>query len=181
MLPAEPLVSQVPYGSQPKVFAGHTDNECVGVTEGPNNGPERAGGSPESESGYSLVEVLAAIMILSLAILPMVGMFDAGLRAAVLGSNYDKARALANEKLEEVRALPYEWPGGAADSVVELYPPATPVTGTEGMFTYTVLTKFVDANFSSPHDSPPTPQMRVEVEVEWQGESCTTTGFVAGA
>jgi len=181
VLPAELLVSQVPYGSLPKVFAGHTDNERVGVTEGPNNGLERAGGSPESESGYSLVEVLAAIMILSLAILPMVGMFDAGLRAAMLGSNYDKARALANEKLEEVRALPYERPGGAADSVVELYPPATPVTGTEGMFTYTVLAKFVDANFSSPHVSPPTPQMRVELEVEWQGKSYTTTGFVAGA
>jgi prepilin-type N-terminal cleavage/methylation domain-containing protein len=144
--------------------------------------PKCAEGAPESESGYSLVEVLVAIMILSLAILPMVGMFDAGLRTAMLGSNHDEARALANEKLEEVRALPYERPGGAADSVVELYPPpATPVTGTEGMFTYTVLTKFVDANFSSPHDSPPTPQMRVEVEVEWQGKSYTTTGFVAGA
>jgi prepilin-type N-terminal cleavage/methylation domain-containing protein len=181
VLPAEPLDSQVPYGSLPKVFVGHTDNERVGVTEAPNNGPEHAAGAPECESGYSLVEVLAAIMILSLAILPMVGMFDAGLRAAMLGSNYDKARALANEKLEEVRALPYEKPGGATDSVVELYPPATPVTGTEGMFTYTVLMKFVDASFSSPHDSPPTPQMQVEVEVEWQGKSYTTTGFVAGA
>ena len=135
----------------------------------------------EKESGYSLVEVLAAIMILSLAILPMVGMFDAGLRAAMLGSNYDKARALANERLEEVRALPYERPGGAADSVVELYPPATPVTGTEGMFTYTVQTEFVDAGFSDPNNSSPTSQMRVEVEVGWQGKSYTTTGFVTGA
>ena len=32
------------------------------------------------ESGYSLVEVMASIIILSLAILPMVGMFDMGLR-----------------------------------------------------------------------------------------------------
>jgi prepilin-type N-terminal cleavage/methylation domain-containing protein len=177
VLPAEPLDSQATCGPLPKVFVGHTDNERVGVTEG----SERAGGAFKSESGYSLVEVLAAIMILSLAILPMVGMFDAGLRAAMLGSNYDKARALANEKLEEVRALPYERVGGAADSVVELYPPATPVAGTEGMFTYTVLTKFVDADFSSPHDSPPTPQMRVEVVVEWQDKAYTTTGFVAGA
>ena len=139
--------------------------------------PERAAG----ESGYSLVEVLAAIVILSLAILPMVGMFDAAFRAAVLGGNYDKARALANEKLEEVRALPYAEPGGAADSVTERYPPATPTSGTEGIFTYTVETKYVDASFSNPGDSPPAPQMRVEVEVEWQGKSYTTTGFVAGA
>ncbi len=138
--------------------------------------PERVTG----ESGYSLVEVLAAIVILSLAILPMVGMFDAALRAAALGGNYDKARALANEKLEEVRALPYAEPGGAADSVTEMYPPATPASGTEGIFIYTVETKFVDADFSNPGDSPPAPQMRVEVEVEWQGKSYTTTGFVAG-
>jgi hypothetical protein len=127
-----------------------------------------------------MVEVMAAIMILALAILPMAGMFDAALRAAVLGSNYDKARALANEKLEEVRALPYWEPGGGADSVVEKYPPASPATGTEGIFTYTVQTKFVDAGFSNPSNSSPTSQMRVEVEVEWQGKSYTTAGFVAG-
>jgi prepilin-type N-terminal cleavage/methylation domain-containing protein len=149
----------------------------VGATKGPSHDPERA----VRGDGYSLVEVLVAIAILSLAILPMVGMFDAALRAATLGGNYDKARALANEKLEEVRALPYSDPGAAADSVTEKYPPATPTSGKRGIFTYTVQTKFVDASFSNLTDSPPTSQMRVEVEVEWQGKSYTTTGFVAGA
>jgi Tfp pilus assembly protein PilV len=64
-----------------------------------------------------MVEVMAAIMILTLAILPMVGMFAAALRAAVLGGKYDKARTLADEKLEEIRVLPYIKPGGVADSV----------------------------------------------------------------
>jgi prepilin-type N-terminal cleavage/methylation domain-containing protein len=151
----------------------------MGVAESPSHDAER--GARGGESGYSLVEVLVSIVILSLAIIPMVGMFDAALRAAVLGSNYDKARALANEKLEEVRALPYDNSGGAADSVTERYPPATPVSGTEGIYTYTVRTGFVDAGFSSPGDSVPTSQMRVEAEVEWQGNSYTTAGFVAGA
>lgn len=149
----------------------------MGATEGPSHDPERA----VRGDGYSLVEVLVAIAILSLAILPMVGMFDAALRAATLGGNYDKARALANEKLEEVRALPYSDPGGVVDSVTEMYPPATPTSGKRGIFTYTVQTKFVDASFSTPTESPPTAQMRVEVEVEWQGKSYTTTGFVTGA
>ena len=103
------------------------------------------------------------------------------LSAATLGGNYDKARALANEKLEEIRALPYSNAGGAPDSVTEKYPPATPTSGKRGIFTYTVQTRFVDASFSNPTDSPPTSQMRVEVEVEWQGKSYTTTGFVAEA
>ena len=149
----------------------------MGATEGSSHDPEPA----VRGDGYSLVEVLVAIAILSLAILPMVGMFEAALRAATLGGNYDKARALANEKLEEIRALPYRDPGGAADSVTEKYPPATPTSGKRGIFTYTVQTKFVDASFSNLADSPPTSQMRVEVEVEWQGKSYTTTGFVAGA
>ena len=61
----------------------------------------------EQEAGYSLVEVMASIIILSLAILPMVGMFDMGLQTATKGSNYDKSRALANLNLEEAKSLPF--------------------------------------------------------------------------
>jgi prepilin-type N-terminal cleavage/methylation domain-containing protein len=60
------------------------------------------------ESGYSLVEVIVAIIIMALAILPMVAMFDMGLHSTTVGSNYDKARMLANLKLEEAKNLPYE-------------------------------------------------------------------------
>src|SRR5918996_4894234 len=59
------------------------------------------------DSGYSLVEVMASIIILTLAILPMVGMFDMGLQTATRGSNYDKSRALANLKLEEAKSLTF--------------------------------------------------------------------------
>ena len=59
------------------------------------------------EAGYSLVEVMVSIIILAIAILPMVGMFDMGLQSATRGSNYDKSRALANLKLEEAKSLPF--------------------------------------------------------------------------
>ena len=59
------------------------------------------------ESGYSLVEVMASIIILTLAILPMMGMFDMGLQSATRGSSYDKSRALANLKLEEAKSISY--------------------------------------------------------------------------
>jgi prepilin-type N-terminal cleavage/methylation domain-containing protein len=60
------------------------------------------------ESGYSLVEVMASLMILTIAILPMFAMFDTGLNSATRGSNYDKARALANLKLEQAKNLPFD-------------------------------------------------------------------------
>lgn len=59
------------------------------------------------ESGYSLVEVMVSIMILAISIIPMVGMFDTGLKVATQGSNYDKARTLANLRLEEAKSLSY--------------------------------------------------------------------------
>ena len=61
----------------------------------------------KDESGYSLVEVIASIIILSIAIIPMVGMFDMGLNSAVRGSDYDTARALAKKQMEIVQSLPY--------------------------------------------------------------------------
>ena len=83
----------------------------------------------KDESGYSLVEVMVAIMLLAIAIIPMVSMFDAGLRAAVLGGNFDQARAIAGEELEEVRALPFRIDGSPADSGVEIYPPVNGPSG----------------------------------------------------
>lgn len=86
----------------------------------------------KNEAGYSLVEVMAAIMLLAIAIIPMVGMFDAGLRASVIGSNYDKARAIASEELAEIQALPFSLSNTlAADSVVEIYSPNGNLSGTE--------------------------------------------------
>lgn len=73
------------------------------------------------ESGYSLVEVMASIVLLSIAIIPMVGMFDMGLNQASMGSNYDKARALANLKLEQARSLPF-------DTVRDNFPEVAPDT-----------------------------------------------------
>jgi prepilin-type N-terminal cleavage/methylation domain-containing protein len=59
------------------------------------------------EPGYSLVEVMVSVVILTIAILPMMAMFDTGLHSANMGSNYDKARALANKQLELTQSLSY--------------------------------------------------------------------------
>jgi prepilin-type N-terminal cleavage/methylation domain-containing protein len=139
----------------------------------------------KDESGYSLVEVMVAIMILAIAIIPMVSMFDAGLRAAVLGGNYDKGRALANEELEEIKALPFKKdPNPPADSVVEIYPPGTrSCTGAiEAGFTCQVQTTYalLGASGITPDASART-MMQVTVTVSWSGgtNSFTTTGLVS--
>jgi prepilin-type N-terminal cleavage/methylation domain-containing protein len=60
------------------------------------------------ESGYSLVEVMVAMVVLTVAVVPMVGMFDAAIGAADASADYDKARTCAVQKLEHLKSLPYE-------------------------------------------------------------------------
>jgi Tfp pilus assembly protein PilV len=60
------------------------------------------------ESGYSIVEVMVAIVVLTIAILPMAGMFDAAITAANASGDYDEARTCAVQMLEQVKSLPYE-------------------------------------------------------------------------
>lgn len=125
------------------------------------------------EAGYSLVEVIVAIMILAIAIIPMVSMFDAGLRAAVLGGNYDKARAIANEELEETRAMPFS---GTPNSVVDVYPPGGgPIACTDSIeagFSCQVQTTYVRVDSSSVVvDSSARTMLEVKVTVTWDGGS----------
>ncbi len=140
----------------------------------------------KSEAGYSLVEVMVAIMLLAIAIIPMVSMFDAGLRAATQGSSYDKARALANAKLEEIKAQDYS-------QVVTSYPPVngSPAGGSvacsapvEGGFGCQVRTTYVSSKAT------PTPRieadpnarsmMEVAVTVTWgSSNSYGTTGLIS--
>jgi len=74
------------------------------------------------EAGYTLVEVMASIILLSFAILPMAGMFDMGIESATAGSNYDKARTLANLKLEEAKNLPFDSTNNAVQDLNDNFP-----------------------------------------------------------
>ncbi len=138
----------------------------------------------KDEGGYSLVEVMVAIMLLSIAIMPMAGMFDAGLKAATQGSNYDKARALANGKLDEVRALRYadliaKHPpvNGSPAGATVACPPSPP---DYGPFTCTIKTTYVDyVGDSLQPSSTAKSAAQIDVVVKWDGgsKSFATTGL----
>ncbi|WP_166395694.1 type IV pilus modification PilV family protein [Rubrobacter marinus] len=91
----------------------------------------------KNEAGYSLVEVMASIVILSIAIIPMVSMFDVGLKSASQGGKYDKARTLANLTLEEAKSLPYNTSTVGDQEVRDTFPePASTTTTYSGSGSY---------------------------------------------
>lgn len=132
------------------------------------------------ESGYSLVEVMASLMILAIAILPMFAMFDTGLHAATRGSNYDIARALANKQLEQAQSLSYgtvrtAFPnapcafdnnGLCAAEDLEV-PVAEDPNGEFDRFRYTIRKQYVDPDngFASVEDD--SAMMQITVDVGW--------------
>lgn len=120
------------------------------------------------ESGYSLVELMVAIVVLTVAVLPMVGMFDAGLRAATASGDYDAARACAGQRLEQARSLPYETvaaglPGGVCEP---------------SGFAYRVRTESVDRRLQVVSED--RGLTKVTVTVEWgDGGSYRVSGVVS--
>ncbi len=122
----------------------------------------------KSDSGYSLVEVMVALVVLTVAILPMIGMFESALRAATTSGDYDRARACANQRLEQAKSLPYEVvKAGPAEGVCE-----------PSGFGYTVGTEFVDQDLQNVGDD--RGLMKVTVTVEWgDGNAYGVTGVVS--
>ena len=120
------------------------------------------------ESGYSLVEVMVAIVVLTVAIIPMVGMFEAAIRAANTSGHYDEARTCAVQKLEQVKSLPYETvEGGLRGGVCE-----------PSGFGYTVDAQAIGTDFSD--GSGDDGLTRITVTVNWGGEnSYSVAGVVS--
>lgn len=143
-----------------------------------------------SESGYSLVEVMVSIMILAVAIIPMVGMFDAGLKAATTGSNYDKARSLAKKQMEIAESVSY---ATARDN----FPNAPCTFNGSGLcqtailtdpdsefadFRYRIQKQYVDLNSSGTGFVDSTQDenyMRITVVVGWGGASFNDKTYTA--
>lgn len=121
--------------------------------------------------GFSLIETIIGVALLLIAFLGIFGSYQLGLK--VIGQS--KARiiaiALANQKIELVRNLPYDDIG----TVGGIPPGAIPETETivRNNITYTVKTTaiYVDDSFDglAPGDALPNDYKRAKVKVSWGG------------
>jgi prepilin-type N-terminal cleavage/methylation domain-containing protein len=84
---------------------------------------------PPSYSGFSLIETIAAIVILSVALPPMLWAIGQGHIQRVNPVMVSKARWLATEKLEDIIADRHSSTRGYTWLVPGQYPDETPVVG----------------------------------------------------
>ena len=82
------------------------------------------------ESGYSLIEVLVSVVLLTIAIVPLVGVFDSALKSTTVSSNYDKTRALSDLKMEQAKSLPFDSVDANIQDVEHDFPLAAGAVGT---------------------------------------------------
>ncbi len=141
---------------------------------------------------------MVSIVLMTLAIIPMMSMFDLGLHSATQGSNYDKARTFANSQLEQARSISY------AD-LRDNFPATAPCTpnctssamtvptsaGLPSGSTYTVSKQYMTKPPTAPTPTAPNPSpvdfstsssdqglIRVTVSVQWGGNTYSTLGLV---
>jgi prepilin-type N-terminal cleavage/methylation domain-containing protein len=140
------------------------------------------------EAGYSLIEVMVAIMLLSIAIIPMVGMFDMGLQSATRGGNYDRARALANKQLETAKDLSYQdardrFPANSStpDAATGVYESSNQTDTDYPDFTYKVRKAYATLGSTEiTENASARTMMKVTVTVNWgSSNSYSTTGLVS--
>ena len=121
----------------------------------------------KSAAGYSLVEVMVAMVVLTVAVVPMVGMFDAAIGAADASADYDKARTCAVQKLEHLKSLPYEAVQGGLQGGV---------CNPSG-FGYTIATRSIGTDLG---DGSGEGLTMVTFTVDWDGEdSYVVSGIVS--
>lgn len=131
---------------------------------------------------------MVSILILSIAIIPMVGMFDMGLDAATRGANYDDGRALAKKQMEIVQSLPYAtaktsvpnascaFNGSGLCQSADLQDPDSEFS----KFRYTILKQFVNLNSGETGFEDVNQDegyMQVTVEVGWGGATFDDTTY----
>lgn len=116
--------------------------------------PPRTPNRAHGERGFTLLEVLVALAILSLAVVVVIQGFAQGLRLLKLSGDHQEAMSLADQKARET-----------------LVPVAGRDEGTEGVFHWERTTKAVDAPDLQPAGTaqPRWNVYEIAVKVNWGG------------
>ncbi len=123
------------------------------------------------KNGFTLVETLVSLAVLGIFLTSVSGIVNMVLSTVGESQVREQALALAQEKLESIRNLPYTSVGTTTGIPTGVLPETEVTTVNEALFTTTTQVTYVDDPFDSvsPDDSIPTDYKRVRVAVSWVG------------
>jgi prepilin-type N-terminal cleavage/methylation domain-containing protein len=123
----------------------------------------------KNRSGMSLIEVMIAVMILSFAVAVFAPLYPISMRMRSKAENVTRATAMAQQKIEQIRAIPYTsltYSGLRANSVIDASPTSSPYsfTTTDGL-----ASKLPAGTGTLTVSTPATDLTQVDVTVSWGG------------
>lgn len=122
--------------------------------------------------GLTLIEVLVGVFLILIVFLGIFGAYRLGLK--VVGTSRAKitALSLANQKIEEVRNLPYQEVGTVGGVVPGVLPETETVSRNNVDYTVKTTVFYIDDSFDqlAPTDEAPNDYKRVKIKVSWSGK-----------
>ncbi len=127
--------------------------------------------SSSLSSGFTLVEILIGITLMVIIFTGLFGAFQFGMKVVGQSKAQTTAIALANEKMEEIRNLPYKDVGTIGGIPAGVIPETITVARNKITFTIKTTVIYIDDPFDGlvPNDSLPKDYKRAKVKVSWPG------------
>ncbi|MHB8840308.1 MAG: fibronectin type III domain-containing protein [Candidatus Aquicultor sp.] len=128
------------------------------------------------ERAFGIVEALMAMTIMSLVLIALLGLLSASVKAVTSSKTTSVATQIANERMEQVRSMPYAQVGLTTDTVES---PSDPIgyldaetqTASGTQFTITYRVKWVDETSTASTED----YKQVWVNVSWVERGTTRT------
>jgi prepilin-type N-terminal cleavage/methylation domain-containing protein len=123
------------------------------------------------ENGFTLIETLIGVAILTIVMLGIYGIFQGSLRMVNSSRARLTAQALINQKLEETRNISYNKVGTVSGIPSGTIPEQIEITRNNINFTVKTTVVYIDDPFDgiNPGDTLPNDYKRVKVKADWSG------------
>jgi type II secretory pathway pseudopilin PulG len=123
------------------------------------------------KKGFTLVEALISILLIGIIFLGIVGAFEAGMKILLQSKARAAALFLANQRMEEIRNLPYNDVGTVGGIPPGSIPQSEKKIVNNIEFTITTTIIYVDDPFDglAPDDPIPNDYKKAKVKISWPG------------
>jgi prepilin-type N-terminal cleavage/methylation domain-containing protein len=127
------------------------------------------GDTMKSRSGLTLIEVMIAVLVLSFAVSVFASLYPMAQRMRSKAENVTRATTLAQQKIEQVRALAYtslNYSGLHSNNIIDASPTSSPYSFTT---TDSLATKLPQGSGTLTLSNPATDLTRIDVTITWGG------------